>query len=175
MAAIRDDPAAPAFGPDDAAVTLVVFTDYQCPACRAAHPAMMRATQAAGDVRILFRDVPVFGPKSVQAARLALAMQAQGRYLAMHDALMRERRPLDEAVLRDLVTSTGGNWNLARQAATGDPRVTAQLSRNAADALQLGVTGTPTYLIGPYRIVGALSEREFTKAFAQARNAAGAS
>lgn len=150
---------------------MVVFTDYQCVPCRAGHPTMKAAVRAAGDVRIIFRDLPVRGPASEQAARLALAAQAQGRYPAVHDALMSERRRLDEAVLRDVLTAAGVDWRRAEREAASDPRIDAQLARNGTDALQLGVAGTPAYLIGSYRVIGTLSEREFRKAFAQAREA----
>ena len=172
LAPLLEDRTSPALGPVNAPVTLVVFTDYQCPACRAAHPAMLRAAEAAGDVRIVFRDLPVLGPRSQRAARMALAAQAQGRYAEVHDALMREPRPLEEAVLRDVLDQAGVDWRRAERDAVADSRIDAQLARNGADALRLGVAGTPTYLVGPYRVIGALSEREFGKAFAQAREAA---
>lgn len=129
---------------------------------------MLAAARDAGDVRIVYRDLPVFGPVSERAARVALATASQGLYPQVHDALMRESRPLDPPVLREIVTRLGGDWPRVERDAAG-ARVAAQLARNGQDALGLGVTGTPTYLIGPYRIVGALSEREFGKAFEQAR------
>jgi protein-disulfide isomerase len=172
LAPLLEDRTSPSFGPADAPVTVVVFTDYQCVACRAGHPAMWRAVKAAGDVRIVFRDLPVQGPRSTRAARLALAAQAQGRYPAVHDVMMRERRALDEAVLREVFDEAEVDWRRAERDAAAAPRIDAQLARNGTDALQLGVAGTPAYLIGPYRVIGALSEREFAKAFAQAREAA---
>lgn len=165
---LLNDRASPSSGPADARVSVVVFTDYQCGACRLAHPAMLRAVAAAGDVRVVYRDLPVFGPRSEQAALVALAMRAQGLYPQAHDALMREPRPLDPPVLREVVTRLGGDWARAERDAAG-PAVAAQLARNGEDALRLGVTGTPTYLIGPYRVVGALKQDAFAKAFEQAR------
>ena len=89
LAPLLDDRASPSSGPPNARVTLVVFTDYQCGACRLAHPAMLRAAEQAGDVRIVYRDLPVFGPVSEQAARVALASAKQGLYPQVHDAFMR--------------------------------------------------------------------------------------
>ena len=169
VAPLLNDRAAPSSGPPDAAVTAVVFSDYQCSACRIAHPAMLAAADAAGDVRIVYRDVPVFGPISERAAKVALASRNQDLYPELHDAFMRERRRLDVPVLRELVEREGGDWSQIVRDVAADRQIAAQLAVNRADGLRLGVTGTPTYLIGPYRIVGALDEAGFTKAFAQAR------
>lgn len=175
LAPLLEDRVSPSSGPADAAVTLpvtlVVFTDYQCPACRTAHPAMLRAGQAAGDVRIVYRDLPIFGPVSEQAARVALATRDQGLYAQVHDAFMREARWLSEPVMREIVTRLGGDWSRVEAALATDPEIDRQLARNREDALRLGLEGTPTYLIGSYRIVGALDEGEFARAFEQAREA----
>ncbi len=168
--ALTEDRASPSSGPADAPVTLVVFTDYQCPACRLAHPAMLRAAERAGDVRIVYRDLPIFGPVSDQAARVALANAEQGLYPQTHDAFMREPGPLDPPAMRRIVTRLGGNWNQVERTLAERGAIDRQLARNGTDALRLGVSGTPTYLIGPYRIVGALDEDGFEKAFAQARS-----
>lgn len=173
LAPLLGDRASPSSGPADAPVTLVVFTDYQCPACRAAHPAMLRAGQSAGDVRIVYRDLPVLGPVSEQAARVALATRGQGLYAQVHDAFMREPRWLTPAVMREIVTGLGGDWSEVEDALDGDREIGRQLARNRTDALRLGVEGTPAYLIGSYRIIGALDEGGFAKAFEQARRAGG--
>lgn len=169
LASLLDERTSPSSGPADARVTLVVFTDYQCGACRLAHPAMLRAAREAGDVRIVYRDLPVFGPVSEQAARVALASANQGIYPQVHDAFMREPRRLDPPVMREILARFGADWQRVDRDAA-DPAVSRQLARNGQDALRLGVSGTPTYLIGPVRIVGALSERGFSRAFDQAED-----
>lgn len=171
LAAFAPDPAAPADGPADAAVILQVFTDYQCGPCRAGHPAMLAAAERAGDVRIVYRDLPRLGPLSERAARVALAAHAQGLYTPVHNALMRERRQLDEPVLREIVERAGGDWQRVQRDLAADRRIDARLTANATDAMRLGVPGTPAYLAGPYRVVGMLSERDFARLFQQAREA----
>lgn len=61
LAAIFDDKGSPGSGPEDASLRLTVFTDYRCPACRRAFPAMEGAVRADGDVRIIYKDWPIFG------------------------------------------------------------------------------------------------------------------
>ncbi len=110
LASLFEDDIAPEFGPANADVTIIMFTDYQCPACRAAHPAMHSAVQRDGNTRIIYRDWPIFGEQSVLAARVAIAANAQGLYPQIHDDLMRERRTFTDPVLREIVQRNGGDW-----------------------------------------------------------------
>jgi len=152
----------PSSGPREASASLVVFTDYRCPACRRAHPAMLAAAEETG-ARIVYRDLPIFGQESEDAARVALATQAQGLYPQVHDAFMRESRPLSSARMRAIVESLGGDWGavLAAIEAGGPSQI---LTANRRDAMHLAVAGTPTYVIGRYRYIGAMSETQFQRA-----------
>ena len=169
LSRLQTDDVSPSAGPRAARVALVVFTDYQCAACRAAHPAMLRSAREAGDVRIIYRDLPVFGPISQQAARVALAARNQGLYPKLHYAFMREPRRLDPPVMRRLVEQAGGDWQQINRDLASDPAIAEQLALNRADALKLGVPGTPTYLIGDRLFKGALDGDGFAAAFEQAR------
>lgn len=169
---ILQDRRAPRLESPGADVTMVVFTDYQCPACKLADPAMEAAVRADGRVRIVFRDWPIFGARSEYAARVALATDRQGIYLVVHSRLMAERRRLDDAVVRENVEAAGGNWSkiqleLQRQ----PPEIARQLVSNSADAFRLGLDGTPSYLVGPILVRGGMDERGFRRAFAAARAA----
>lgn len=155
----------PRVGPADAVLRMALFTDYRCPGCRASHPAMMAAAEQAG-VLLLFRDWPVLGPASERAARIALAMDQQGRYPAVHDAFMRAPS-LDEATLERIVVLVGGDWPAALTEAQG-PTVTDRLQRSANQAFALGLRGTPSYLAGPIRVQGALDGDGFARLFERA-------
>lgn len=164
------DPATPAFGPGDADLTMAVFTDYRCAACRGYYRALIAAVRADGRVRLLIQDWPVFGGMSVRAARVALAGQRQGRYFAVHDRLMTDPRPLDEATLAAIVAEVGGDGErLHADLATHAAAIDRQLARTAQAAFALGLPGTPSYLIGPRLIIGALDQPTLARAFAQAR------
>ena len=168
--AILADWSAPSIGPVNADLTMQVFTDYRCPACRRTDPAMHRAVAADGRVRLVYRDWPIFGDASRRAARVALA--SGSRYPAVHRALMAEPRALDDPVLRAVITAAGGDWDqlldhLERQGATID----ALIAANTRAAATLGLQGTPAYLIGPLIVTGAMDETGFARAFAAARSA----
>ena len=179
VSAIMDVPAllnAPGFpyeGPPDAQVTMLVFSDYACPVCRQVEPWWREAVrEAAGNghpVRVVHRDWPILGPASVRAARVALAAGRQGLYAPVHQILIRTGRH-DETALRQALVAAGGDWarleaDLARDSAAID----RLLARTAQDALQLGFRGTPGFLIGPLRIEGGASERQFADAIERAR------
>ena len=150
-------------------LTWVVFTDYQCPACRKADPAMRAAIAKDGNVRLVYKDWSIFGKRSERAAEVALAAQYQGIYSHVHHSLMRSRS-LDDSALRQTIQEAGGSWRqLETDLAQYRPAIANQLAKNHQEAFSLGLQGTPGYLIGPFLIQGALTEGEFLRAFAQAR------
>jgi len=152
-------------------VTLVVFSDYRCPACRLAHPPMKRAVAKDGKVRIVYKDWPIFGEVSERAARVAIASDFQGIYPRVHDRLM-TGPPSSDASLKAAVEAAGGDWErlqldfLEKQAS-----ISAQLVQNQRQAFQLQLGGTPGYLIGTILVRGALTESEFLRAFQESRRA----
>lgn len=151
-------------------LTVVMFTDYQCPACRKADPALRRAVARDGNVRIVYRDWPVFGERSERAAAVALAAHRQDIYPSVHQRLMMSPSMADTA-LREAVEGAGGDWQLLEADLLTHGRAIAdQLAANRLDALALGIRGTPSYLIGPLIVEGALTEREFLRAFREARS-----
>lgn len=169
VAALLDAPGFPSEGPEDARVTMLVFSDYACPVCRQVEPLWREAVREAGDVRVVHRDWPILGPASVRAARVALAADRQGLYAPFHASLMKTGRH-GEADLRAALAGLGGDWarleaDLAAQARAID----RLLARTAQDALQLDFRGTPGFLIGPIRIEGGASERQFADAIERAR------
>lgn len=160
-------PGFPTHGPANADLTVVVFTDYACSACRKAAPELERAAAHDGRVRLVYRDWPVLGPRSVRAARIALAARHGGDYHTLHNALM-AAPGLDDASLRSAVVAAGGDWNAA-SAKVDDAEVDRLLERTARDAFQLGLAGTPGYLVGPILLTGAHDEAAFAQTFARAR------
>ena len=168
--AVRNDRSSPADGPATADLTLIIFTDYRCPACRATYPAMMRAVAKDRRVRIVYKDWPVFGDASERAARVAIASDFQNIYPLVHDRLMTGRADSD-AALRIAVERSGGDWRtLQRDLTRNRAQIDAEIGRNKTQAFGLGLGGTPGYLIGPILVRGALTENEFRRVFKQARD-----
>ncbi|WP_022918596.1 DsbA family protein [Ruania albidiflava] len=177
----RRDPDDPlAAGPVEAPVTLVVFSDYQCPFCASWNadtlPALLPYVEA-GDLRIEWRDVQVYGEDSERASRAAYAAAQQGEFSAYHDALFaggetRSGSGLSEGSLVDLAAELGLDVD---QFTTdlGSEETTTAVEENAEVGYSLGVYNTPAFLIGGEPILGAQPTDVFVSAYEQALTEAG--
>ena len=147
------DPQAPVAGNARGDVTIVEFFDYRCAYCKKAHPGMAGLLADEPGLRFVHKQLPVLGPDSVFAARAALASVAQGRYLAFHDAMMAASGALTNEAVLAIADQVGlDRARLARDMVS--PEVDAALARNAALAKQLGINGTPSFVVGDMMIPG---------------------
>lgn len=169
-AEIADDPFAPKLAPEGYDVTIISYSDYQCPFCRKIHPEFERLAQEDGKVRIVYRDWPIFGPASEEAARMAIASQWQGKHRQFNDALMRTDGKLDSDKIRAAANSAGIDLaRLERDMEIREDDIDAVLRRTAMQAAQMGLQGTPAMLVGPYMIPGAVDYAGLTRAVEEAR------
>ncbi len=168
--AILRDPAAPTFGNPDGDVTIVAFLDYNCPFCKKSAPDLARVVKEDGHIRLVYKDWPVLTEASVYGAQLALAATYQDRYETVHNALMAiPGRRIDEPTMLKAVAGSGVDLDRLMadlKAHIGD--IGALLKRNAAQADSLGLSGTPTYLVGPL-LASTLDYASFKRAVAEAR------
>lgn len=172
-AAVLRDPAIPAAGNRDGDVTIVEYFDYQCPYCRKIEPELQQVAQDDGHVRLVFKNWPILGGASVYAARVALAAGYQDKYVAAHEALIGLNSRLTEAKARELLAGAG--IDVARATRDLDARATdidAVLARNNDQAKAFGFRGTPSFIIGKFRVPGILTMAQFEQAIADARAAA---
>lgn len=86
---ILNDPQAPVAGNPKGDVTIVYFTDYNCPYCKKIAPVLDRVVREDGKIRLVYKDWPVIRPTSIEGAVLVLAAKYQGKYKVAHDALMK--------------------------------------------------------------------------------------
>ncbi|REE03242.1 thioredoxin domain-containing protein [Citricoccus nitrophenolicus] len=168
-----------AAGPVDAPVTLVVFSDYQCPFCarwsEETLPLMMEHVDA-GDLRIEWRDVNVFGPASERAARASYAAARQGAFWEYHDALFegghkRSEAQLSEEALTALAEELGLDPDQFSEDMASE-QTAEQIATNEQLGLGLGAYSTPMFVLGGQPIVGAQPSPVFQEAFDQALAAA---
>ena len=164
------DPRAPVDGPADATVTIILFSDYACPACRAMHPDLQALKARDPDLRIVYRDWPIFGDASRRAARLAIASARQGRHAAFDDALMRGR--IDEAGLRAAAQASGVDWpRLEADVAAHGAEIDALLADTKMHARAMQFPGTPMLLVGPLLVAGRVSAARLDELVGEARAA----
>ena len=168
--AILEDPVAPRVEPKGYDVTIIEYMDYQCPYCRASHGPLKQLLAADRKVRIIYRDWPIFGPASERAARVAIASQWQDKHTAFHDALMTTTQPLNEAKIRAAAKKSGVDWpHLEADLKRHSADIEALLKRNADQAEQLGLEGTPGFIIGNVQSFGGMSVVELRAAVSKAR------
>mgnify|MGYP001042647305 FL=1 len=170
---ILHDPAAPVTGNLMGNLTMVTFLDYNCPWCKKAAVPMREAVVKDGGVRLVYKDWPIITRDSVDGARLALAAKYQGRYDAVHEALMAIKTPKAKAgEMRDAVERTTGVdfARLQDDLAKHEAEIAALLERNGRQAMSLGLNGTPAFIVGKYLVPGAIQSVDaFTDLFAKAR------
>jgi protein-disulfide isomerase len=171
--AVLRDPEIPVAGNPQGDVTIVEYFDYNCPYCRKLEPELRQVVQDDGKVKLVYKDWPVLGPVSVAAARLALATKYQDKYVAAHDALMSSASRLTEPRIRELLAQAGIDVDrAAKDMATNGKAIDAVLTRNSDQASAFGFRGTPSFIIGKFRVPGALTMAQFDQAIADARKAA---
>ncbi len=168
--AILRDPAAPTFGNPQGDVTIVAFLDYNCPYCKKSAPDLARVVKEDGRIRLVYKDWPVITEASVYGAQLALAATYQGRYETVHNALMAiPGRRIDEQTMLNAVAASGVDLDrLMADLKANIADIGGLLKRNAAQANSLGLSGTPTYLVGPL-FASTLDYASFKRAVAEAR------
>ena len=167
-----EDDVAPIVKPPNYDVTIVEYMDYQCPYCRATHRPLKQLLAKDHKIRVIFRDWPVFGPASQHAALIAVASKYQGKYLAVHDALMETPLPLTDSKIKAAAMKAGANWEqLQKDMAAHADEITDLFERNEAQANMLGLEGTPGFIIGNVQSFGGMTLRQLEASVATAREA----
>jgi protein-disulfide isomerase len=166
------DPDVPVAGNPDGNISIIEWSDYNCPYCRKLEPELRQVVQDDGKVRLVMKDWPILGPVSVTAARIALAAKYQDKYHPAHDAMMGVSSRLTESRIDELLAAAGVDMDrLKRDLADHGKDIDAVLKRNNEQAEAFGFNGTPSFIVGKYRVPGVLSINDFEKIIADARKA----
>lgn len=147
---------APALGPEDAAVTVVEFADFQCPFCARVRGTLERLrSEYPEQVRVVFKHFPLeIHPESMLAHRAAAAAAAQGRFWELHDRIFAAPGALDRAGLLHHARALGLDLEAFERALDG-PESEAAVRRDMAEGAALGVQGTPAFFINGRSLSGA--------------------
>ena len=150
-------------GAADADVTIVQFFDYNCGYCRKSLSDIDRLLAADRKLRVVYRELPVLGPASENAARVSLAAAKAGKYASFHRAVYAAGQPEPRAVER---IAKGLGIDLAF---ASDPAVQAEINTNLNLARPLQITGTPAWVVGDRVLSGAVGYDALKEAVAAAR------
>jgi protein-disulfide isomerase len=155
---------APAKGPSDAPVTLVVFSDFECPHCsRAAATVKQIEEEYKGKLRVAFKHQPLTQhPSAKIAAAASMAAHEQGKFWEMHDKLFNQQTALNRAALEKYAQELGLDMGKFK-AALDSNKYDEYISQDSAQGTQLGASGTPTFFINGRQIVGAKPPEVFRR------------
>jgi len=148
-------------------VVLVEFFDYACPYCRASKADVDRLLAEDKNLKVVYRDFPVLGPASDEAAMASLSAAKQGRYKAFHNAMFSGGRPSHERIIANVRAARLNEVQTARDMDSASLK--AEIQKNLQLGRALGLTGTPAYIIGNRILSGAVGYDEMKKAIAEAR------
>lgn len=166
-----EDPDAPMIAPKGYDVTIVEYLDYQCPSCRSTHGPLKQLLAKNKKVRVIFRDWPIFGDASAHAAMIAIASMYQGKYLAVHDALLETPRPLTNEKIEAAAKKAGVDWDrLQRDITAHSEDIEDLLARNDEQGQMLGLDGTPGFIIGTTQSFGGMTLEQLEESVRNARS-----
>ncbi|MBS0529611.1 MAG: DsbA family protein [Proteobacteria bacterium] len=157
--AIFSSPRGVTLGNKDGDVTFVEFFDYNCGYCKHAMNDMLNLLKTDPKLKVVLKEFPVLGPGSVEAAQVAVAARMQDpdgkKYLDFHQKLLGGRGQADKA--RALAVAKDAGFDMARiEKDMKSPEVRATLEENFKLAEDMGMNGTPSYVIGKQVVVGAV-------------------
>jgi len=157
--AIFNSPRGVTLGNKDGDVTFVEFFDYNCGYCKRAMADMLDLMKNDSRLKVVLKEFPVLSEGSVEAARVAVAVRMQDptgkKYLDFHQKLLGGRGVADKA--RAMAAAKDAGLDTARiEKDLASPEVKATLAENMKLAEEMGLNGTPSYVIGKQIVVGAV-------------------
>ncbi len=144
------------------------FFDYQCIHCREAVPSVAQAIHDDPQLKIIFRVIPILGPESAYAARMAAAAAKQGLYMKIHDALMALPIPMNRA-MADAAAQAAGADMTKLHADMMSADVTKSIEANLSLARRVGVSGTPSFAMPGRGLMVGWSTKAAFEAFVDGR------
>lgn len=165
---IFEDPSSPVGGNPKGDVTLVEFFDYRCGHCKRFAPSLTKLLEEDDKVRLVYKEFPILGPQSVIASRAALAAKAQDRYHPFHEALMSNKKPLNEDEIMKIASSVGVDTKQLKKDMK-DPEIEKTIQRNQQLAQALGISGTPALIVEDKLVPGAIPLNSLKEMIAKAR------
>jgi len=165
---IFEDKGSPVAGNPKGDVTVVEFVDYNCGYCKKSSDAVAQLMEKDKNVRFVFKELPILGDSSKDAAKWALAANKQSKYAEYHLELMKNRRPITTVVLKSIADSIGLD-SLKLEKDTKSEDVEKQIDKDYNLAVKMSLTGTPVFVIGDEIHFGALDYDTLTEKVAAYR------
>ncbi len=166
---LLNDPASPVSGNPHGEITLVEFYDYRCGFCKRAASAVTEIQKEDPRVRVVYKDFPILGEASELAAKAALASKVQGKHQAFHEALLASHAEMTKEVILKIAGEVGLDAKRL-EVDMANPEWQMAIDRNRALAKDLGISGTPGFIVGTELVPGALDMKGLKELIARARD-----
>ncbi|MHB1845233.1 MAG: DsbA family protein, partial [Deltaproteobacteria bacterium] len=152
----------PARGAPRAPVTIVEFSDFQCPFCSRVEPTLTQIEKDYGDkVKVVWKNQPLpFHPNAMPAAKAAMAAREQGKFWEMHDLLFQNQRDLSDANYDKWAQQLGLDMSKFKADASSQ-KVADEIQADMKEGASLGANGTPNFFINGHQLVGAQPVEQF--------------
>ena len=147
------DPLSPVSGNPKGEITVVEFYDYRCGYCKKAAPSVTELQKVDPRVRVVYKDFPILGESSELAAKAALASQLQGKHQVFHEALFASHGDMTKEEIFKIAVRVGLDAKRL-EADMANPGWQAVIDKNRALAQELGITGTPGFIVGNELVPG---------------------
>lgn len=168
--ALYDSNLSPFVGPEDAEVVVVEFFDYNCGYCKRMINDLNRLIETYPDVKYVFKEMPIMSDESQIAARYALAADNQGKYLEMHTAMMKHYGNLNEKEILRIASGIGLDIKKLQEDLY-ETEIGDSLTENMQLAQELGIRGTPFFVINGRVLPGAVGYQRLASEVDKARGA----
>ena len=163
-----DDDNSPFAGDEAADVAVVEFFDYRCPYCKKVADDVDKLLETDKKIKVVYKEWPILGPESVVAARAALAARKQDAYLPFHRKVM-AMREITEASVMTAAEELGLDLDQLK-ADMNAPEVEDHLKETMRLSRELGIEGTPAFVIGEELVPGVASLDQLQALVTKARD-----
>jgi protein-disulfide isomerase len=153
--ALFNDKDAPFLGNEKGDVVVVEFFDYNCGYCKRVLPEVQKLVEGDKNVKVVFIDFPILGPTSETAARWAMAAHKQDKYFEFHRRLMEHQGQISDDALRDVAKEAGLDVDAAAKIIDSS-EITMHIEKNRKLGQDVGVNGTPAFVIDDQLFPGAV-------------------
>lgn len=158
----------PMAGNPDGDVTMVEFFDYNCGYCRKALEEIQTVLKDDKDVKVIFMDMPILGPSSLEAAKWSLAAQRQGKYFEYHQAIMDHNGDKTPAALEKLAKDLDLDVDKLKKD-KDNAEIAKQIEDQVKQAQDLGIRGTPGFIVAGEIFPGYIPASQIQEIIAKAR------
>ena len=167
--ALANNPASPVLANPKGDITIIEFSDYACPYCKAAEPRLMALVAADKRVKLVMKEFPILTKASMTASRMALAANKQGKYRQFHLALMRLEGALSEEAIFETARAVGLDIVRAKRDMVS-PDVSDEIIANFNLARGIRAFQTPTYIVDGHILSSDSANIAFAREVAAARS-----